>query len=529
MAVAKVLNIEVGDRVTKVCVSEKNKKNYQISKCFLIQTPVGAVRDGQIMQVDVMAAALREALKEHGLTAVKKVTFTLASTKVASREVLLPPVKDNRIKAVVETNVADYFPVDVSNYCIAHTLLERLTGDNPGCRVQVTAAPRMLLEAYAALSEASGLMLEAIDYCGNSQYQVLTSLPGEEVVMYVDVSLSHTMVTFMQNGIMQLQRNINFGGDELIGSLMHQANMEDDKLLAVLEHATRADYLELHMTAAQQEDCLSRLVNGISRSADFFKANHSDMHISKVVLMGLCGSIAGLPEMVSKELGTETATLEDVNGINVVANSIGGVNSHISCIGSLLKPLELLPEELSGASAKKKSKARSKRDSIAGGVVAFVLLTAIGAGLAGFSVYKYTNAKNEQAALQQRVQELEHVRVLADTYENYQTTESVLNQVRGYSQTHNASLVAFMEELERKMPSTLLLMAAVCDEEGVILNIVTPGMEEADVVIKQLRSFESIKYMEVSTITEAFDEVGLGSASFSVRCAYNAPDEAPVA
>ena len=97
---AKVLNIEVGDRVTKVCVSEKNKKNYQISKCFLIQTPVGAVRDGQIMQVDVMAAALREALKEHGLTAVKKVTFTLASTKVASREVLLPPVKDNRIKAL---------------------------------------------------------------------------------------------------------------------------------------------------------------------------------------------------------------------------------------------------------------------------------------------------------------------------------------------------------------------------------------------------------------------------------------------
>ena len=233
--------------------------------------------------------------------------------------------------------------------------------------------------------------------------------------------------------------------------------------------------------------------------------------------------------MVSKELGTETATLEDVNGINVVANSIGGVNSHISCIGSLLKPLELLPEELSGASAKKKSKARSKRDSIAGGVVAFVLLTAIGAGLAGFSVYKYTNAKNEQAALQQRVQELEHVRVLADTYENYQTTESVLNQVRAYSQTNNAYLVEFFEELERKMPSSLLLMSAVCDEEGVVLNIVTPGMEEADVVIKQLRSFESIKQLEVSTITESVEEGGISSATFSVRCGYNAPAEEPVA
>ena len=523
---AKVLNIEVGDRVTKVCVSEKNKKNYQISKCFLIQTPPGAVRDGQIMQIDVMSAALREALKQHGLSAVKKVTFTLASTKVASREVMLPPVKDNRIKAVVETNAADYFPVDMSGYCIAHTLLERAGGENPGLRVQVTAAPRPLLEAYAALSEATGLMLEAIDYCGNSQYQVLTSLPGEEVVMYVDVSLSHTMVTFMQDGIMQLQRNINFGGDELISTLMNRANMEEDQLLAVLEHASRADYLELHLTPDEQADALDRLVNGISRSADFFKSSHSDLHISKVVLMGLCGSIAGLPEMVRKELGTDTATLEEVQGINFVANSVGGVNSHISCIGSLLNPLELLPEDLSGAAAKKKSKARDKRDSIVGGVVAFSLLTAIGVGLAGYSFLGYTNAKNEQAALQQRIQELEHVRVIADTYENYQTTEATLAQLRSYSEGHNASLVSFLEELERKMPSSLLLMAAVCDEEGVILNIVTPGMEEADVVIKQLRSFESIKYMEVSTITEAFDEVGLGSASFSVRCAYNVPDEA---
>ena len=36
MTVAKVLNIEVGDRVTKICVSEKNKKGYQISNSFLM-------------------------------------------------------------------------------------------------------------------------------------------------------------------------------------------------------------------------------------------------------------------------------------------------------------------------------------------------------------------------------------------------------------------------------------------------------------------------------------------------------------
>ena len=524
MAVAKVLNIEVGDRVTKVCVSEKNKKTYQISNCFLVQTPVGAVRDGQILQIDVMADVLRTALKENGASSVKNVTFTLSSTKVASREVMLPPVKDNRIKSVVETNASDYFPVDMSGYCIAHTLLERVSGDAPGCRVQVTAAPRPLLEGYAALAEASGLMLDAIDYCGNSQYQVLRTLPGQEVVMYVDVNVSNTLVTFMQDGVMMMQRNINFGGDELVGAVMDATGKEDSQFLSVLQNADQADYLNQYMSVGQQEECLSRLVSGISRSADFFKSNRSAVVISKVVLLGVCGSLAGLADMVKDALDTETVTLKEVNGINFVANSVGGVNSYISCIGSLVQPLELLPEELRGVAKKKKAKASRKSDSIVGGVVACILLSALGLGLAGYSVVRYSSAQNEKARLEQRIQELDHVRVTADLYENYQTTQSVLAQLRAYSQTHNASLVAFLEELEHKMPSTLLLMSAVCDEEGVILNIVTPGMEEADVVIKQLRSFESIKQMEVSTITETFDEVGLSSTTFSVRCGYNAPE-----
>ena len=334
---AKVLNIEVGDRVTKVCVSTKSKKSYQIASSFLMATPAGAVKDGQILNPMAMADALRRQLAERGAGNVKNVVFTISSTKVASREVLLPPLKDNRIQTVVETNASDYFPVDMSSYCIAHTLLERLTGDNPGCRVQVTAAPRTLLEGYSALAEAAGLQLEAVDYCGNSQYQVLRSLDHEEVVMYVDVNVSNTLVSFMNNGLLLLQRNINVGGDELVCALMEAAGNEDGDFLAPLQRIGDAGYLDSLLPRHRQEDCLSRLVGGISRSADFFKSNRSATPISRVVLLGVCGSIAGLAQLVQEELGTEVVTLEDVSGIKFVANSVGGVNSYLSCVGSLVR------------------------------------------------------------------------------------------------------------------------------------------------------------------------------------------------
>ena len=220
--------------------------------------------------------------------------------------------------------------------------------------------------------------------------------------------------------------------------------------------------------------------------------------------------------------------LVDVEAIKNVANSVGGVNAYISCIGSLVQPLDLLPEELRGVAQKKKNKRERKSDSIKVGVIICVLLSVLGIGLAGFAVIRYKSAQNEQARLEQRIQELDHVRVTAETYETYLETEAALNQIRAYSQTNNTYLVDFLEELERKMPSALLLMSAVCDEEGVTMNMVTPGMEEADVIISQLRKFESIKHLEVSTITESTDEGGLSSATFSVRCAYNAPEtEAP--
>jgi hypothetical protein len=41
------------------------------------------------------------------------------------------------------------------------------------------------------LAEQASLVLDAIDYSGNSQYQVLRSMPGDKLTMYVDVNVVH--------------------------------------------------------------------------------------------------------------------------------------------------------------------------------------------------------------------------------------------------------------------------------------------------------------------------------------------------
>ena len=88
---AKILNIEIGDRLTKICLSIPKGKSYQIKNSFMFQTPDNTVADGMITAPDILATKLREQIAEHGIHDTKTAVFSLTSGKVATREVMTPP------------------------------------------------------------------------------------------------------------------------------------------------------------------------------------------------------------------------------------------------------------------------------------------------------------------------------------------------------------------------------------------------------------------------------------------------------
>lgn len=523
----KLLNIEVGDRIVKVCLSARHGKSFQILDSFMFPTPDGAVADGQIVRPDDVAQALTSQLEAHAAQEVKNAVFTLSSAKVASREVMLPPVKDNRIKTVVETNAADYFPVDMSNYRVSSSLLERIQGgDNPGCRVLVMAAPVMLIDSYLRLAEAANIQIEAIDFCGNSQYQVLRGIKGEGAVMYVDVNVMSTLVTFMNDGVMLLQRNFPAGGDELISAAMRAAGRDDSQYLQTMQDAGSAEFLNSIMDADQQTDCLTRLVSGVVRSADFFKSDHTDVYVSKVVLMGTCSHLAGLREELYKEIDIDTLLLNEVEGVQFVANSADGVSSYISCIGSLVAPLDFLPEEYRAQSKKKRLQKNGNQDPIRTGITVAAACAALGILLSLFSVARYAIKVSQQRKIEARISELSYVQDIYNTYVSYQSTDKSLDVVGAYAKDANSSLSAFLAELEMKMPASILVLSATCDEQGVTLNITVPSFDEAAVVLSELRSFDSIAVIEVGGVAENADDAGNTTASFTVACGYKSAQAA---
>ena len=604
---AKVLNIEVGKRLIKVCVSEKKGKNYTVSDSFTFPTPEGSVLDGQVISEVTLGDKLMGELSNRDIKAVE-VFFSVGSSKIATREVTMPAVKDDQIKSIIETNASDYLPIDVSRYAIDAILLER-TDDE--CRVLVIAVPSIIIESYIALADYTGLVIKALDFSGNSQYQVLKGVEGDGVNMYVNVDTDSSSVTFVEDGQLLLQRFLPIGGEDMITRYMALREMEDREFMTALSelnetaddiaptiHAMRKKHDDDHESseavveedasaygvesdsgespegeesfdwkptdenpisddsevtevleeepAAEQEgprpdpwgdeperdthvtpketfypeldDMLTRIVGGIVRSVDFFQGSYTDKPIEKIVITGSCGHIRGLKTRLFETLGADTYWLEEVKELKSLANSVDDISIYINCLGSRVAPLNLLPADYIARTGKKK-KSGINGDNF--GIVTIAVCAVVALALSGYMIGMNLYKKSQLDKVNAQIDQLAYAEKEYQDYVLYKAGDTDLQQfVDGYI-THNKDAVAFLEEMEAKMPTDISILTANFTDEGVSLNITVPGFEEAANVIRQFRSFESLDVVDVSVISKSVNgENGGSTASFTLTARY---------
>ena len=133
----KVLTVEItNESITIIEVTPSIKKETQVHNALIFETPEDAYDDGMLRDIDRLSAVIREQLDANGITN-KNAIFILSSTKAVNREVLIPEVKDNKIKGIVAANASEYFPVNVEDYVVSHSVLEHLVDENKNKQIKL--------------------------------------------------------------------------------------------------------------------------------------------------------------------------------------------------------------------------------------------------------------------------------------------------------------------------------------------------------------------------------------------------------
>ena len=218
---AKILSIEIGSSLTRVAEMDYKVKNPKVYKLFSFATPDGVTEDGFVQESPDFIAALKGALGANKVK-TKNVVFSVTSSKIVTREVVIPGIKTNQLETFISANANDYFPIDLSMYEIAHVLLgtDKTEDGKEKHRVLVMAAGKDLIAGYLKLASSCGLKLACIEYVGTSVYKVIKNECGLEPTLVVRVEDNTTVASVIVNGSMSLQRNLAYGVERAVKAVV---------------------------------------------------------------------------------------------------------------------------------------------------------------------------------------------------------------------------------------------------------------------------------------------------------------------
>ena len=534
----KVLSIEVGYSVTRVVEMDYEAKSPKIYNAFSFETPPNVLSDEGISINESMVALMKQGLTENGIKTSRAI-FTISSGRIANREVIIPLVKENKIKQLLIANSKDYFPVDLSQYELVYRVIERLK-EQKQLRLSVFAVPHALLDSYKALARAWNLQLVAMDYSGNSVYQAMlkTMDPAFSVTIRVDDRSS--MITIVKDGKVELQRTIGYGIDEAV-EIVRNCKVLDDNATYIdaVDLMRRITCMDLHLQQGvghnMEEDdemveteiigirsevtrSLTMLLGNLTRVMDYYTSRNTDVTIDRIQLIGLGADCSGLSKLLTNELGIKVVCLQEFKDANLNRSVNKGrfkVAEYMTCIGATYEPLNFMME------AEKKEGASSSGESVALGVIVFVGCLMISLGILGVGFYQYMQAQDKNRKLAAELGEKSSVVDIYNEYLEKKVTHDGIVVMDAMTLNSNKYFLELLRQMEEKMPSELLLSSIVSNNEGVSMAMSTSSKEAAAEAIMQFRTIEGIGNISCTEVTKETDENGVSTHSFEVNVMYN--------
>lgn len=559
----KVISIETGIQWTKVALVDYRKKNPPVHEAFAFRTPEHAVEDGYIRDKDSLARALKEELVRRQIVE-KDVVFTLSSSKVVTREVMIPYVKDNKIKGIIDAQSRDYFPMDISGYTISYSKMDVVEDDGKKqLKLLLVAIPDNLLGNYVSFAQLAGLKVETFDYIGNGCIQLMCDSFVDNA-MIIQLEEQATVISILENKKLAFQRVTPYGYGATISTVVdHPILGIDDEERAfdfLLEHNVifnkpsmpdNGDPAQQAIDQAQADEAYEDLAESLryhlriaNTALDYYQNQVKQEFVGNVYLVGDGSRFAGIHKLFAQELPlplqkidfAKIIDLRNQNGVNDkkkagkkkhqdYTNPVMEESSNprqpraatpvgfLSVIGAAVHPLDAKPKEMQAADSKKND-LHTAYVLLAGSLLLSLLL------ILGSSVRQLI-AHSEHRHLTDQLESLAYVQQTYDESSRVQQEEQVYVTIDDATKTKNEYLLPLIEQLEAELPSAIKVTSMQTDDNLITLNMTA---DRKITVGQMLLNFQNVTLLtdpSIPSMSEQTDEEsGSSEWTYTVNAYY---------
>lgn len=560
----KVISIETGVQWTKVALVDYRKKNPPVYEAFAFRTPDHAVDDGYIRDKDSLARALKEELARRQIVE-KSVVFTLSSAKVVTREVLIPYVKDNKIKGIIDAQSRDYFPMDISGYTISYSKMEVVEAEEGGSKqlkLLLVAIPDNLLANYVSFADLAGLKVETFDYIGNGCIQLMCDSFVDNA-MVIQLEEQATVISIIENKKLAFQRVTPYGYGATISSVMEHAVLGvDDEEKAfdfLLEHNVifnkpvmpdQGDPVQQELLQTQANEAYEDLAESMryqlriaNTALDYYQNQIKSEFVGNVYIVGDGSRFAGVHKLFAQELPLPLQNI-DFSQVIDLRNQKATKRKHkdytdpvldnaketkqpraatpvgfLSVIGAAVHPIDAKPKDMQDADTKKND-LHTAYIIFAGSLLISLLL------ILGSSVRQLV-AHSQHRALEDQLTALSYVQETYDESNRVQQEAQKYIDIDNASVTKNEQLLPLIEQLENELPSAVKVTSMQTDSDVITLNMTADRKITVGQMLLNFQKVTLLRDPSIPSMSEQTDEEsGSSEWTYTVNAYYADVQEA---
>ena len=522
----KVLSIDItNESITIIELTASAKKQTMIHNIIIFETPEDSYEDGAIKEPEKIAEAISQQLAARGISN-KNAIFVLSSTKIVNREVMIPFVPEKKIRGIINSNSSEYFPVNIEDYVVSHSVLETVTDEenNKQLRVLAVAAPEHMVKSYYDLGQMCGLNVVALDYIGNAMLQLIKTQTNQNTTtMVIQLGSESTVLNIVQGENLLLQRTVPYGTNSVVNVVMDDKGVDATTAMTLLQNdrLITVDFDDNEVTGA-----FRYLINNIGRVMDFYASKNPDKPIEDVFLTGDGALIRGIDGLFKVQLNVSTRIMDTLYNIKFdpsIDLKVYNPVYLVTPIGAAFAPMGFALADIGAQSAAKKE----------GSIAPFVALVAIAAiGAAGMAFYSINKKNTVTEKKEQLEADIARVSDIEDIINQYNEAEAKYNDIESmYYSTYilNENARQFISELEKKMPSEITISSFSTSDSGVTLPCTSTSYDAIADFIMQLKTIDCVDNAYVASISKSVDEAGQETFAFSVSVEYVPMMEDPAA
>lgn len=321
---APLVGVDVSATSVKLVeLSSASSGRLRLERYAIEQLPRGAVVDGNIEKVDVVADATRRAWRKAGCR-TKNAALALPLQAVITKRIFLPAnLSDEELELQIESEANQYIPFALDEVSIDFCVIGPASQSKEDVEVLLAAARKERVEDRVAVAEAAGLKTVVMDIESYASHAALglasAQLPnrGEGLLLALFYIGANTLnISVILNGQVVYERDQAFGGNQLTQDIARAYGLSFEEAEAKKRAADLPDGWEKDFLQPFTDSCALE----ITRALQFFFTSTPYSRVDQIMLGGGCAVLPDLVDAVVNRTQVPTSVISPFRSMEISPN-----------------------------------------------------------------------------------------------------------------------------------------------------------------------------------------------------------------